>query len=125
MHRLSWINPYEAQLVTHNLGDISYNPSYSDRKPEKASDFLTKFTDALLPEHAVSRNDILIASADYESDVRRPCTSISRFTEWCFAHLGIRACAESFGAALVASQSKNVESKKKFRTNSHKFLLLC
>lgn len=104
MCRLSSINPYEAKLVTHNLGDIAYNHSYSERKSNRASNLLTKFSEALLLEH-------LTTSVDYGPDARRACASISRHIEWCFACLGIKACVEAFGVTIVASQSKNVASR--------------
>ena len=82
MHRLPWIAPCRAQLVSHDLGAVACNPSHSDRKNTRTSDLLMKFSEALLPEHAVSRNEMLTASIDHGPNARRACNSVSRFAEW-------------------------------------------
>ena len=107
--RISWINPRKSALVAHNLGALALNPSCSDRKSEKSSDLLIKFSEKLRHEHAVSRNDLLVVSTHYGPNVRRACSCVSRSAEWCFGHLAVRASVEAFETSKVASQSKNIQ----------------
>ena len=111
VYRLSWINPHKAELVSHNLGALACNRSHADRKNNKVSDLLIKFSENLRPEYVVSRSDAFTASENYGTDVRKACSRISRNFEWCFGHLAARSCVEAFGTSQAASQSKSTECR--------------
>lgn len=112
--RVAFTDVKTLSMKAINLGVKEVNPDSEERDLFiHNSDLLSVYLKEILDEYGLSLNDIVSATTDNGSDIKRLMEkTIERPREWCIAHLLNCVLVDSFGVSQHERNCKNVQARK-------------
>lgn len=111
--RVSYVDIESKTVKGFNLAVRVFNPSITMRDKGRVSDIMAKLTNSILSSFDIKPEQILTATSDAGSDVKRLMSKcLDKPSEWCLAHLLNCALVDAFGSSQHLKNCKNVEARE-------------
>lgn len=102
----AFVDPDCGRMVNYGLGLLDCNPSYEEKKDNKASNLLFNFLKIVMMEYNICPKDGLTSSVDASPDVCKASKMLTTMSEWCLTHMLNQVMVQSSGTTERSADSE-------------------